>query len=231
MDINLKMNNINFSPLYLSLYLSFISTFMLIIISLPISWWLSQTKNTKIKKLTETLIALPLVLPPTILGFYLLLLFNPNTIVGKTWFFFFGTNLAFSMTGLIIGSIIYSLPFAIQPTQMAFEKIEKQILNQALILQCSKLKIFLKIVIPLSKNGIITSIILSFAHTLGEFGVVLMIGGNIPGKTQVISIAIYETVELLDYSSTHILSLIVLLISFIILFILFNINKKNNEQY
>ena len=225
------MININFSPLYLSLYIAFISTLFLIILSLPISWWLSQTKNIIIKRIIETFIALPLVLPPTILGFYLILLFNPNSLIGKIWLYTFGSNLIFSISGLILGSIIYSLPFAIQPIQIAFEKIEKNILEQTYILQLSKITAFIKVIIPLSKNGIMTAFILCFAHTLGEFGVVLMIGGNIPGKTQVISIAIYESVELLDYYSTHILSLIVLIISFIILLILFNINKKNDEIY
>ncbi len=224
------INNVNLMPLYLSLYLSFISTFILISISLPLSWWLAQKKDTLLKKIIETFISLPLVLPPTILGFYLLIAINPNTFLGKIWSYLFGSNLVFSMSGLIIGSVIYSLPFAVQPIQVAFEKIEKDILNQANILQCSSLKIFMKIIIPLSKNGIITAVILSFAHTLGEFGVVLMIGGNIPGKTQVVSIAIYETVEIADYSLTHFLSFITLTISFTMLLILFNINKKNNEK-
>jgi len=225
------MKHIDLSPLYLSLYLALITTLMLILISIPFSWWLSQTKNTLIKKITETLVALPLVLPPTILGFYLLLIFNPKTIFGKLWFKLFGSNLAFSISGLIIGSMIYSLPFAIQPIQIAFEKINQKLIEQAYILQCSKIEVFLKIIIPLSKNGIITAAILTFAHTLGEFGVVLMIGGNIPGKTQVVSIAIYETVESLDYTSTHILSFIVLILSFIILLIFFSINKKENEKH
>jgi len=225
------MININFTPLYLSLYLALISTIILIIISLPISWWLSNTKKYKLKKVIETVISLPLVLPPTVLGFYLLILFNPTSLIGKLWFYIFNTNIAFSMSGLIIASIIYSLPFSIQPIQMAFEKIEQNIINKAKILQFSKFKIFFEIILPLSKNGIITAAILSFAHTIGEFGVVLMIGGNIPGKTQVISIAIYESVELLDYSYTHILSFIILILSFIILFILFTINNKKHEKY
>ena len=224
------MTNINFTPLYLSLYLALISTVILIILSVPVAWWLSNTKYYILKKILETIISLPLVLPPTILGFYLLIMFNPGSIIGKTWFYIFNTNIAFSMSGLVIASIIYSLPFSIQPIQMAFEKIEKNIINKAKILQFSKFKIFFTIIIPLSRNGIITAAILSFAHTIGEFGVVLMIGGNIPGKTQVISIAIYESVELLDYSSTHILSFIILLLSFIILFILFWINNKKYEK-
>jgi len=219
------MYNINFSPIYLSLQLAFISTLILITISIPISWWLSKTKKNKIKTIIETLITLPLVIPPTILGFYLLLLFNPNNLLGKTWLIITGSTLAFSFPGLIIASCIYSLPFIIQPTQIAFEKLGNRPIEQAQILQQSKTKIFLKIIIPLSKKGIITGSILSFVHTLGEFGVVLMVGGNIPGKTQVISIAIYELVEQLNYTETHILSTITITISFIILTILFSINK------
>ncbi len=220
------MSNINLTPLYLSLYISSISTIILILFSLPVAWLLSQTKNVIMKRLIETFIALPLVLPPTVLGFYLLIILNPQTIIGKIWFNLSGTHLIFSTSGLIVGSIIYSVPFAIQPIQIAFEKIKQNIIDQAYILQYSKFKMFIKIIIPLSKHGIITAIILTFAHTLGEFGMVLMIGGNIPGKTQVISIAIYESVETLNYTLTHTLSLIVIIISFIILTILFNINKK-----
>lgn len=220
------MSNINLTPLYLSLYISLISTIILILFSLPVAWLLSQTKNVIMKRLIETFIALPLVLPPTVLGFYLLIILNPQTIIGKIWFNLSGTHLIFSTSGLIVGSIIYSVPFAIQPIQVAFEKIKQNIIDQASILQYSKFKMFIKIIIPLSKHGIITAIILTFAHTLGEFGMVLMIGGNIPGKTQVISIAIYESVETLNYTLTHTLSFIVIIISFIILTILFNINKK-----
>jgi molybdate transport system permease protein len=219
------MNKIILEPLYLSLYLAFISSSILIILCTPMAWWLAKTKKKFSKKIAETLIALPLVLPPTILGFYIIIAFNQNTVIGKTWFKLFGYDIIFSMSGLIIGSIIYSLPFAIQPLQLSFEKINKNIIEQAYILQKSNIFIIAKIILPLSKNGIMKSFVLSFAHTLGEFGVVLMIGGNIPGKTQVLSIAIYEKIEQLDYYSTHILSMITLIISFIILIILFNINK------
>lgn len=223
------INKMILEPLFLSLYLALISSLLLIILCIPLAWWLAKTKNIKFKKIVETLVALPLVLPPTILGFYILIILNQNTPIGKFWFKLFGSDIVFSMSGLIIGSVIYSLPFATQPLQISFEKITQNIIEQAQILQKSNLFILTKIILPLAKNGIIKSFILSFAHTLGEFGVVLMIGGNIPGKTQVLSIAIYEKIEQLDYYSTHILSIITLIISFIILIILFNINKEDEN--
>ncbi|HIH2763632.1 MAG TPA: molybdate ABC transporter permease subunit [Candidatus Azoamicus sp.] len=215
----------DFTPLYLSLYLSFFTSIILLFISLPISWWLSQTNKFFLKKILESFFCLPLVLPPTILGFYLLIFLNPNSFLGKLWFNIFGFNLVFSMSGLILASIIYSFPFSVQPIQIEFEKIDKTILEQTFMLQFSKIKTFFKVVLPLSKRGILKAFILSFSHTLGEFGVVLMIGGNIYGKTQVISIAIYESVELLDYAKTHILSLVVLIIALIILIVLFLIDN------
>ncbi len=223
------MKHIDFLPLYLSLYLATISSIILVLISIPITWWLAKTKNKKLKKIIETIITLPLVLPPTILGFYLLIALNHNTIIGKIWTKIFGTDIIFSMTGLVIGSIIYSLPFATQPIQLSFEKLTTSIIDQAKILQYTSISILIKIIIPLTKNGIIKALILSFTHTMGEFGVVLMIGGNIPGKTQVLSIAIYEKIEQLDYYSTHILSLITITISFLILLIIFNLNKENEH--
>ncbi|HIH2763305.1 MAG TPA: molybdate ABC transporter permease subunit [Candidatus Azoamicus sp.] len=216
----------DFTPLYLSLYLAFFTSIILLFISLPISWWLSQTHRFFFKKILESFFCLPLVLPPTILGFYLLIFLNPNSFLGKCWFTLFGFNLVFSMSGLIVASIVYSLPFSIQPIQIEFEKIDKQILEQTIMLQYSKFKTFFKVVLPLSKRGILKAFILTFSHTLGEFGVVLMIGGNIYGKTQVISIAIYESVELLDYTKTHILSFSVIFITLIILLFLFFIDNN-----
>ncbi len=221
------INNLNLYPLYLSIYLSITTTMLLIITGIPISWYLSKTKKLKLKIIINTLISLPLVIPPTILGFYLLILFSPNSPIGKIWEQITGSTLAFSFSGLIIGSYIYSLPFVIQPILISFEKIRDIQIDQAIMLGASKVYIFKKIIIPLSKNGIITAAALSFAHTLGEFGIILMIGGNIPEKTQVISIAIYELVEQLDYTSAHKLSIITLLLSFIILTITFYINTKN----
>lgn len=223
------MMYITFQPLYLSLYLSAISSIILILLCIPLTLWLANEKNKYIKILIETIISLPLVLPPTILGFYLLLILNQDSFIGKIWFKTFGSDIIFSMSGLVIGSIIYSLPFAAQPIQISFEKINKNIIEQAQLLQKTNIFILTKIIIPLSKNGIIKGFILSFAHTLGEFGVVLMIGGNIPGKTQVLSIAIYEKIEKLDYLSTHLLSFTTLILAFIILLILFNFNNKNED--
>lgn len=222
------MSKIDIGPIYLSIKLATITTIILLITSLPIAWWLSKTKQKKIKSTIEAIITLPLVLPPTILGFYILLLLNNDSIIGKTWFYITGVNIAFSFSGLIIGSCIYSLPFAIQPIQIAFEKIGKRPIKQATLLKASKIDIFFNIIIPLSKKGIITSCILTFAHTLGEFGIILMIGGNIPEKTKVVSIAIYEAVEELNYILAHKLSVIILCISLIILIILYivNSNKK-----
>lgn len=219
------IKTIDFTPLYLSLYLSFLTAFILLFVSLPVAWWLSQTSNFFLKKIVEAIICLPLVLPPTVLGFYLLIFLNPNSFIGKFWVYMFGSNLIFSMAGLVIGSIIYSFPFSIQPIQIEFEKIHKVILEQTYMLQFSKLKTFFLVVVPLSKNGFLKAFVLSFSHTLGEFGVVLMIGGNIYGKTQVVSIAIYESVELLNYNATHVLSFFVLLISFLILILLFFVGK------
>lgn len=213
-----------FHPLYLSLYVSTISTIILIFVSIPLAWFLAR-KNNIVKKVLEIFIALPLVLSPTILGFYLLIIFSPDALLGKVWSYLFGSTLMFSVSGLIVGSIIYSLPFAVQPIQVAFKQVNRELIDQAYLLQYSSITMFLRLVLPMAKNGILTSIVLTFAHTLGEFGVVLMIGGNIPGKTQVISIAIYESVEMLNYSLTHQLALIVIIISFVILLLLFNINK------
>lgn len=221
------MSNINLYPLYLSLYVSFLTTIILFIISMPISWWLSR-KPSVLKRFVEICVALPLVLPPTILGFYLLILFSTDSFLGALWFKTFGTTLMFSVSGLIVGSVLYSLPFSIQPLQIAFKKISSDIISQAYLLRYSNMKIFINIIVPLSKNAILTSLVLTFSHTLGEFGVVLMIGGNIPFKTQVISIAIYESVEMLNYSLTHKLSFLVLLISFFILLLLFSFNRNEN---
>lgn len=224
--MDIKNIKIDLIPILLSLKLAIITSLILIIIGIPIAWWLSRTKKKSLKNIIETLVCLPLVLPPTVIGFYILIFINPQTYIEILWKKIFNYDVLFSMTGLIIGSIIYSLPFAIQPLQISFEKIKNTTLEQTKIIQLSKIKTIKKIILPLSKNGLIKAFILSFAHTLGEFGVVLMIGGNIPGKTQVLSIAIYEKIEMLDYTYTHILSILTLLISFFILIILSYLNKK-----
>ncbi|MCB1711093.1 MAG: molybdate ABC transporter permease subunit [Candidatus Riesia sp.] len=220
--------SLNLTPLYLSLYVAITSSVLLLFISIPVSWVLSRYQDYFFIRFLEVVVSLPLVLPPTVLGFYLLIIFNPEYLIGKLYFKVVGENILFSTAGLIFASILYSLPFAVQPMQVAFKKINTDIIDQCFLLQSSKFKVFFSIILPLSKNGVLSSFILSFAHTLGEFGVVLMVGGNIPGKTQVISIAIYESVEMLNFYVTHVLSLIILLISFVILFLLFSLNRHEN---
>ncbi|MDO6693606.1 molybdate ABC transporter permease subunit [Aliiglaciecola sp. 3_MG-2023] len=209
---------------WLTIKLAFISTFLLLIIGFPLSFWLAKSK-WRFKFIFEAMIALPLVLPPTVLGFYLLILMSPNGTLGQLTNALGAGNLAFSFTGLIIGSCIYSLPFVIQPLQTAFTNLQQWPLDVAATLGASKSERFFRIVVPLLRPGIISAAVLGFAHTLGEFGVVLMIGGNIPGQTQVVSIAIYEHVESLEYQQAHWLAAALLLFSFVLLLIVYATNK------
>ena len=216
----------NFGPLLLTLYLATIVTVILLIIGTPLAWWLATTRS-KFKPIAEALTALPLVLPPTVLGFYLLILFNPNSVIGGFWVTLTGESLTFSFAGLVIASVIYSLPFMVQPLQSAFEGVGVDMREAAASLRASPRDTFFNIVAPLSKRGFLTASILTFAHTLGEFGVVLMVGGNIPGRTKVISIAIYEHVETLQYNQAHILSAILLCLSFITLLFIYIFNRRH----
>lgn len=215
------------TPFWISIKLSVITVCALIIIATPLSWWLSRNKSI-MKSVIESVVTMPLVLPPTVIGFYLLLYLGSNSFIGKLWYSLTGETLVFNFSGLVIGSILYSLPFAVQPLQVAFEKIDNRFLETASVLRASFFDSFINVVIPLAKKGYFTAIVLSFAHTLGEFGIVLMIGGNIPGKTQVVSIAIFEQVEQLNYTAAHIYSIIVIFISLLILIIL---NIINNEVH
>jgi molybdate transport system permease protein len=219
------LNETDISSLFLSIKLAAITTIILLIIGIPIAYFLSQ-KNGKIKSLVEALILLPLVLPPTILGFYLLILLGADGYIGKFWSFFGGKNIAFSFTALVVGSVIYSLPFMVKPIQNSFEAIDKNWLEIAATLRASRLDRFFSIILPMSRNGIISAIVLSFVHTMGEFGVVLMLGGNIPGETKTVSIAIYEHVELLEYGEAHALSLVLVLFCLTSLVLLFAFGDK-----
>jgi molybdate transport system permease protein len=174
----------------------------------------------------EALTALPLVLPPTVLGFYLLILFSPNSAFGAFWVQTTGETLTFSFTGLVIASMLYSLPFTVQPLQAAFESIGRAPLEAAAMLRASPLDRFFTVAAPMAKRGFLTAMVLSFTHTLGEFGVVLMVGGNIPGKTKVISIAIYEHVETINYADAHVLSAILLVFSFTTLLLVYSLNRR-----
>ncbi len=211
------------SALWVTLQLALISTLLLLLLGMPVAWWLARSRS-RFRTLVETVIALPLVLPPTVLGFYLLIALSPNGLLGASWIALGGEGLAFTFTGLVIGSVLYSMPFVVQPLQNAFAAIDPRTLEAASTLRATPLDCFFSVVIPLARPGLITGATLGFAHTLGEFGVVLMIGGNIPGKTQVLSIAIYDHVESLQYAQAHLLSAGLLILSFLILFLVYRMN-------
>lgn len=212
-------------PLWLSVKLAAITTLVLLVGGTPIAWWLANTRSRS-KPVIQSLVALPIVLPPTVMGFYLLILLGPYGAIGSWWVELTGSALTFSFTGLVIASCFYSLPFAIQPMQGAFESMGRKELEAARTLGASPIDAFFSIVVPLSAHGFLTALVLSFAHTLGEFGVVLMVGGNIPGETKVISIAIYDHVESLNYAAAHALSLTLLGFAFLILLTMFLLNKR-----
>jgi molybdate transport system permease protein len=207
-------------PLWLSLTLAGITTVILLFVGTPLAWWLSGTRS-RVKPFVEAVTALPLVLPPTVIGFYFLIALGPASPIGSFWMQVTGDALTFSFSGLVIASIFYSLPFTVQPLQSAFESIGRSPLEAAASLRASPLDTFMSVVVPVSLRSFIAAAVLTFAHTIGEFGVVLMVGGNIPGKTKVISIAIYEHVETLNYAEAHLLSAILLLFSFAVLFVVY----------
>ena len=221
----LMINSSDWTALTLTFELALISTIILLVIGTPIAWWLSQTK-VRFKFLIETMVALPIVLPPTVLGFYLLIFLGPQGSVGKLVNYLGGPSLIFSFTGLVLGSIVYSMPFVIQPLQHAFSVIDKRADETAATIGFSRLRRFFYLFLPLSKTGYLSAFVLGFAHTLGEFGIVLMIGGNIPGETQVASISIYNYVEMLEYEKAHTLSLLLLLISFTLLAIIYSLRIR-----
>ena len=216
---------IEWSAITLTLQLAGVSTLVLLVLGTPFAWWLARADG-KLKTTTETLTALPLVLPPTVLGFYLLIFLSPNTPLGEFWFTLTGEHLTFSFSALVIASVVYSLPFMVQPLQGAFESLGRAPLEAAASLGASPLDTFIHVVLPLSKRGYLTAVVLTFAHTIGEFGVVLMVGGNIPERTRVISIAIYEHVETLNYAQAHTLTAGLLLFSFIVLLLVYGGNKR-----
>jgi molybdate transport system permease protein len=215
----------DFAPLWLSAKLALTTTFILIAVGAPLSWWLSQSRS-RWQPMVQAIVAMPIVLPPTVLGFYLLIILGPNGAIGSWWVNLTGDTLTFSFTGLVIASCIYSLPFAIQPMQSAFESLPRRTLEAAWLLGASKVDAFFSVAVPLSVRGFLGAAVLSFAHTLGEFGVVLMVGGNIPGDTRVVSIAIYDHVESLDYASAHQLSLVLIAFAFVTLFTMFFVNRR-----
>lgn len=207
---------IDFDPLILTLKLSLVTTIVLLFVSVPLAHWLAHSK-TRFKPLIEALVSMPLVLPPTVLGFYLLLLFSPSNSFAVWLNDFFGLKLIFSFEGLVFASVIYSLPFMVHPIQSGFEALPSTLKEAAYVLGKSRWNIIFKVLLPNMKSSLLTGIVLAFAHTIGEFGVVLMIGGNIPGKTKVASIAIYDEVESMNYGLANQYSIILFIITFIIL--------------
>lgn len=212
-------------PIFLTLRLAAATTFALLVVGTPLAWWLAHT-SWRGKPVIETLTALPLVLPPTVIGFYMLILMSPNSALGGLWLSLTDTSLTFSFTGLVVASIFYSLPFMVQPLQSAFEAVGRAPLEAAATLRAGAFDRFFFVAAPLAARGFLTAIVLTFAHTVGEFGVVLMVGGNIPGETRVISIAIYENVETLRYGQAHLLSGLMLAFSFLVLFTVYAINRR-----
>ncbi len=220
------MNGTDIAALVLTLKLASVTTLLLIIFFTPLAWWLARTTRP-IKALIEPLVALPIVLPPTVLGFYLLIAFSPNNIIGQMWFSLTGEPLAFTFSALVIGSVIYSLPFYVQPLQVAFQNISQDLLNSAATLGASPLDRFFSVVVPVARRGFIVAITLAFAHTVGEFGIVLMIGGNIPDETRVLSIALFDHVETLNYANAHIIAAGLLVFSFLLLFVVYRLTGKS----
>ncbi|WP_371378085.1 molybdate ABC transporter permease subunit [Thalassotalea aquiviva] len=214
--------------LYTTVKLALLTTIILLILGTPMAWYLSKLQSPY-KVFIEAIVALPLVLPPTVLGFYLLILFSPNHPVGGAFVQLTGSNLAFSFSGILIGSIIYSLPFVVQPLQKAFEQLGGQLTEAAAVLGASKKAQFFLVVLPMTRASFFTAATLGFAHTVGEFGVVLMIGGNIPGETRVLSIALFDHVETLNYAQAHLLAFSLLIGSFILLALIYLLNHNQRS--
>lgn len=213
------------ASLGLTLRLALVSTLALLTVGVPLALWIVFAKS-RLRLFVQALVGLPLILPPTVLGFYLLVLLGPNGPVGGVWESLGGARLVFSFSGLVIGSVLYSLPFVVHPLTNAFAGVDPKLLEVARTLGASRLDRFRSVLLPQSRAGLITAATLGFAHTVGEFGVVLLIGGNIPGRTQVVSIAIYDHVEALNYAGAHTLSALLLAFSFALLLLVYAVNRK-----
>jgi molybdate transport system permease protein len=216
---------LNLQALLLSVRLALTVALLLLVLAMPLAYWLAFTK-WRGKFLLESIVALPLVLPPTVLGFYALILFGSRGTIGKLWQSLFGHPLAFTFTGLVLASLLYSLPFAVQPLITSFESLDRRLLDASSTLGASPGRTFLRIILPLSWPGLVSAFVLSFAHTLGEFGVVLMVGGNLPGITRTVSIDIYDRVQAMDYSGAHRMALLLLVISFAVLAAVYSITRR-----
>lgn len=218
----------SWQAIQLTLALAGLTTLVLLVLATPLAWWLSQTRSAW-RSPIQALVSLPLVLPPSVLGFYLLIVMGPQGPLGQFTQAMGWGVLSFTFTGLLIGSMLFSLPFAVQPLQHAFEAIESRHMEVAATLRASPIDAFFSVAFPLARPGLVTAAILSFAHTVGEFGVVLMIGGNIPGKTRVVSTEIYGHVEAMEYAQAHVLAAGMLVFSFVVLLALTLLNRRNTQ--
>ncbi len=217
-------------PFILSFKLASITVAILFLIALPLAWYLSQTRS-KLKPFIEAITALPIVLPPSVLGFYILVALSQNSPIGAFFKDTFDISLVFNFTSLVIASCFYSLPFMVQPLQSGFESLNKNMINASYLAGKGKVETVFRVALPNIKPALLTAIIITFAHTVGEFGVVLMVGGSIPGETKVASVAIYEMVETMDYASAHIYSAIMILISFAVLLSVYTFNAKHKKKF
>jgi len=219
----------NMDALLLSLRLALCVSAILLAVGLPLAYWLAFS-NWRGKFLLETVVAMPLVLPPTVLGFYVLLAMGPRGPLGKVWQLFFGHGMAFTFEGLVLASVLYSLPFAVQPLIASFESVDRKLLDASAVLGAGRLRTFWRVILPLSIPGVVTALVLSFAHTLGEFGVVLMVGGNLAGVTRTVSIDIYDHVQSLEYAEANRMALVLLAISFAVLSAVYAVNRQVGRQ-
>ncbi len=219
----------NIEALLLSIRLALCVSAILFVVGVPLAYWLAYSR-WRWKFLLEAVVALPLVLPPTVLGFYTLLAMGPRGPLGKLWHAAFGHGLAFTFAGLVIASVLYSFPFAVQPLIASFETVDRKLLDASAVLGAGRIRTFRLVILPSSVPGIITALVLSFAHTLGEFGVVLMVGGNLAGVTRTVSIDIYDRVQSLDYASANRTALLLLLISFAVLSAVYGINRRAGRR-
>lgn len=221
----MALTPLDYQAIALTLKLAGVTTLILLVIGLPMAWWLANSQG-RWKPLAEAIVALPLVLPPTVLGFYLLIAFAPDAFAGQLWQALTGHRLAFSFSALVIGSVLYSLPFVVQPLQAGFEQLPHSVLEAAETLGAGPLDRFLTVVLPLCRRPLLTATTLGFAHTIGEFGVVLMIGGNIPGETQVLSIALYDRVETQAFAQAHMLAALLLGFALLVLVLTYHQNRR-----
>lgn len=220
---------INWQAFRLTVELAVVVSIILFVIGLPLAWWIANSR-WRWKFLIEAIVALPIVLPPTVLGFYVLVALGSQSPLGRWWQALTGHTLAFTFSGLVIGSILYSMPFAVQPFAASFSAVDGKLLAASATLGASPVRSFFRIVVPLSKPGLVTGMALAFAHTMGEFGVVLMIGGNIPGVTRTVSIDIYDQVQASNYAAANAMSLLLLVFCFAVLALVYGLNRRRSEQ-